>query len=204
MPEPPTPPAKPGPRRIETVITYLEMKAPPPPRPPHQPRHPLALLRLAEPSVPFYRFLYNTVGEPWFWYERRAMRDEELAARIRAAGIELSVLYAEGEPAGYVEMDYRDPANVNVAYFGLVPRFIGRGLGGFLLGRAVAEAWRRGPRRLWVHTCTLDHPRALALYQKAGFVAYKQETKVIDDPRDLGLIPAAVPLPPAARLVAPK
>ncbi|HEY7609541.1 MAG TPA: GNAT family acetyltransferase [Alphaproteobacteria bacterium] len=200
---------KPGLRRIEIVITYLEMKAPPPPPPPRQPHHQLALLRLAKPSVAFYRYLYGAVGEPWFWYERRMLADEELAALIGAPGIEISVLYADGEPAGYVEMDYRNKADrsesgVNLAYFGLVPRFIGHGLGGFLLGRAVEEAWRRGARRLWVHTCTLDHPRALALYQKAGFVPYKQETKVIDDPRALGLIPATVKLPPAARLVAPK
>jgi GNAT superfamily N-acetyltransferase len=194
---------KPKPGRIETVVTYLEMKAPPPLRPPIQPAHQLALLRLAEPSTRFYRYLYGTVGEPWFWYERRAMTDDELAPLIRAPGIEISVLYAEGEPAGYVEMDYRDKADVNLAYFGLVPHRIGRGLGGFLLGRAVEEAWRRGARRLWVHTCTLDHPRALRLYQRAGFVPYKQETKVIDDPRALGLIPATVPLPAAARLVAP-
>jgi ribosomal protein S18 acetylase RimI-like enzyme len=195
---------KPAPSRIETVITYLEMKAPPPLRPPRQPHHQLALLRLAAPSVAFYRYLYAAVGEPWFWYERRLRTDEELAAEIGAKGVEISVLYADGEPAGYVEMDYRAPESVNLAYFGLVPHFIGHGLGVFLLGRAVDEAWRRGPKRLWVHTCTLDHPRALRLYQRMGFVPYKQETKVIDDPRALGLIPATVPLPQAAKLVAPE
>jgi GNAT superfamily N-acetyltransferase len=84
-----------------------------------------------------------------------------------------------------------------------MPHFIGHGLGGALLGRAVDDAWQRGARRLWVHTCTLDHPRALRLYQRTGFVPYKQETKVIDDPRALGLIPANVPLPQGARLVPP-
>jgi ribosomal protein S18 acetylase RimI-like enzyme len=195
---------KPAPQRIETVITYLEMKAPPPPRPPRQPAHAIALLRLAKPSTAFYRYLYRVVGEPWFWYERRLLTDAELEPQIRAEGIEITVLYADGEPAGYAEMDYRDRADVNLAYFGLAPHFIGHGLGGFLLERTVEEAWRRGARRLWVHTCTLDHPRALALYQKAGFVPYKQETKVIDDPRALGVIPATVPLPQAARLVTPK
>ena len=204
-----TPPKRPQPPRIETVITYLEMKAPPPPRPPRRPAHPVALLRLAQPSAAYYRYLYRAVGEPWFWYERRILPDAELEPLIRAEGIEISVLYADGEPAGFAEMDYRDKADVNLAYFGLVPQFIGHGLGGFLLDRVVEEAWRRGalgerPRRVWVHTCTLDHPRALALYQKAGFVPYKQETKVIDDPRALGLIPATVPLPQAARLVAPQ
>jgi len=91
----------------------------------------------------------------------------------------------------------------DVAYFGLLPHFIGHGLGAYLLSWAVDDAWRHAPERLWLHTCSLDHPRALRLYQRAGFVPYKQETKVIDDPRDLGLIPAAVPLPQAARLVEP-
>ena len=195
---------KPAPQRIETVVTYLEMKAPPPPRPPRQPAHPVALLRLREPSANFYRYLYAAVGEPWLWYERRTMTDDALLPLIRAEGVEISVLYADGEPAGFFELDYRAKDEVNLAYFGLVPRFIGHGLGGFLLGRAVEEAWRRAARRLWLHTCTLDHPRALALYQKAGFVPYKQETKTIDDPRALGLIPATVPLPPAARLVSTK
>lgn len=194
---------KPAPARIETVVTYLEMKAPPPARPPRQPAHQVALLRLHKPSAKFYRYLYGTVGEPWLWYERRAMTDDALLPLIRAEGVEISVLYADGEPAGFVEMDYRDKADVNLAYFGLAPHFIGHGLGALLLGRAVEEVWRRGARRLWLHTCTLDHPRALALYQKAGFVPYKQETKVIDDPRALGLIPATVPLPAAARLVSP-
>jgi len=194
---------KPGPRRIETVITYLEMRGPPPHRPTHQPPHKLALLRAAKPSVAFYAYLYGAVGEPWFWYERRAMPEAELAAAIHADGVEISVLYADGEPAGYVELDFRDKADVSLAYFGLLPHFIGHGLGAYFLSWAVDDAWRHGPERLWLHTSSLDHPRALRLYQRAGFVPYKQETKVIDDPRDLGLIPATVPLPQSARLVAP-
>ncbi|MGH7004085.1 MAG: GNAT family acetyltransferase [Alphaproteobacteria bacterium] len=200
-----TPPkvAKPGPQRLETVVTYLEMRAPPLARPPRQPPHKLALLRAPRPSVSFYRHLYAAVGEPWFWYERRAMTDADLSGAIGAEGIEISVLYADGEPAGFAELDFRAKADVNLVYLGLVPHFIGHGMGSYLLAWVLDDVWRRGPERLWVHTCSLDHPRALRLYQRAGFVAYKQETKVIDDPRDLGLIPATVPLPAAARLAAP-
>jgi ribosomal protein S18 acetylase RimI-like enzyme len=193
---------EPRPRRIETTITYLEMMGPPPARTSSLLHGRIALLRLPKPSVPFYRFLYNTVGEPWFWYERRAMGDETLAAAIQAEGIELSVLYAEGEPAGYVEIDFRDREDVNLAYFGLLPGCIGRGLGSYLLSAALDEIWRRKPRRAWVHTCTLDHPRALRLYQKLGFAPYKQEAQIIDDPRDLGLIPPLTPAPPGAKVVA--
>jgi ribosomal protein S18 acetylase RimI-like enzyme len=200
--KPPASP-KPGPRRIETVVTYLEMRRPPAHRSVVQPPHKLALLRVVKPSLAFYRYLYGGVGQSWFWYERRAMSDAELAAAIHAVGIEISALYADGEPAGFVELDARDKNDLRLAYVGLMPHYIGRGLGAYLLAWSVDEAWRRGPERLWVNTCTLDHPRALRLYQRAGFVPYKQETKVIDDPRDLGLIPATVPLPPAARLVPP-
>ncbi len=85
---------KPPPARIETVITHLEMKAPPPPRPPRRPAHKVALLGLHKPSARFYRYLYGAVGEPWLWYERRAMTDAELLPLIRAEGVEISVLYA--------------------------------------------------------------------------------------------------------------
>lgn len=192
-----------GARRIETVVTHLELRAKPIAHTPVRTQHKLALLRVTEPSVAFYRYLYDTVGEPWFWYQRRAMDDGTLHAAIRAPGVEISVLYADGEPAGFAEVDYSDKANVHLVYFGLMPRFIGHRLGMHLLGETLDEAWRRGPERIWVQTCTLDHPRALRLYQRMGFVPYKQETKVIDDPRDLGLIPATVPLPPTARLAAP-
>jgi GNAT superfamily N-acetyltransferase len=195
------PAAKPKPTpQLDIVVTSLEMKAPP-----RLPRFAtpakVALLRLEKPSVPFYRFLYDTVGEKWFWYERRAMSDAALAAAINAPGIEITVLYRGGEPAGFVELDWRDPANVNLGYFGLVPAAIGQGLGAWLLGETVAEVWRRGPGRFWVHTCTLDHPKALAFYQRMGFVPYHQEARRIDDPRALGLIPPATPLPAGAAVL---
>lgn len=194
-------PAAPGAiRRVEAIVTYLEAFGPGPRLASH-PAGRMALLRVPQPSPRFYRYLYEGVGEPWFWYERRAMDDAALKAAITAPGIEISVLYADGEPAGFVEMDYGDPKDVKIAYFGLMPAAIGRGFGTYLLSAATGEAWRRSPKRVWVHTCTLDHPRALRLYQRQGFVPYKQESAVIDDPRDLGLIPASVPLPPGGRLV---
>ena len=95
------------------------------------------------------------------------------------------VLYAGGEPAGYAELDRRSAPDIELAYFGLLPEFIGRTLGPWLLHWAIDAAWAREPQRLWVHTCSLDHPRAIALYQRAGFVPYKQERKLIPDPRPL-------------------
>ena len=94
-----------------------------------------------------------------------------------------------GVPAGFIELDRRVSGEVELAYFGLALEFIGRGLGGYLLAWGTNKAWRRGVRRVWVHTCNFDHPRAIAVYQRAGFVPYKQETNLIDDPRADGTLP---------------
>ena len=175
--------------KLELTVTYLEMLAAPT-RPPHPaPKRKLALLRAEAMPVHFYRYLYNTVGEPWLWYERRLMDDAALAAVIHDARVELYMLYAGGVPAGFAELDRRKDDEIELAYLGLVPDFIGTGLGGYLLDWTIDTAWRYRPRRLWVHTCNLDHPRALQTYQKAGLVAYRQETTTIDDPRATGVIP---------------
>ena len=97
--------------------------------------------------------------------------------------VEIFVLYVDGVPAGYAELDRRKPDEVELAYFGLVPQFMGRKLGPFLLNWAVDTAWFSKPKRLWVNTNNLDHPRALQIYQKAGFVPYRQEIKAIPNPR---------------------
>jgi GNAT superfamily N-acetyltransferase len=173
------------PGRLRVVITHMEMQARPRLPTPPLPAFKIAVLRADQISVPFYRYLYNTVGAPWLWYERRRLSDEALAATIQHEHVDVYVLYAAGEPAGYVELDRREWPDVELAYFGLVPHFIGRGLGPWFLHWAVDTAWAGSPRRVWVHTCNLDHPKAMALYQRMGFVPFKQETKRIVDPRPL-------------------
>ena len=175
---------------LDCTITYLEMTERPARPPAVLPGGVYAaLLRAREPSNRFYRFLYDTVGEPWLWYERRAMDDETLAAVIQDEKVEIYVLYVEGQPAGYAELDRRAEPDIELAYFGLLPDFIGRGLGAYLLTSALEIAWNTEPARVWVHTNTLDHAGALPLYQKCGFKPYKQERKVIPDPRLSGLFP---------------
>lgn len=181
--------AEPGDGKIEVVVTYLEMTTPVLRRPAPTPGGKFALLRAERPSVAFYRYLYNHVGEIWFWYERRALSDEALAAIIGDPKVEIYVLYADGVPAGYVELDRRGGEDIDIAYFGIMPEFIGRGFGAYLLDWAIDLAWTYEPERLTVNTCSLDHPNALRVYQRAGFVAYDQVRKVIDDPRRAGLIP---------------
>jgi GNAT superfamily N-acetyltransferase len=159
-------------RRIETVVTYLAMTAPParPPRP--APRSDLEIRRACRPTVSFYRYLYAAVGEPWTWTVRRWLSDDELAAILHDPRVEVNVLWAGGVPAGYAELDRRAPPDTEVGYLGLMPEFIGQGLGSYLLDWAIHHAWRSRPRRLWLHTCDLDHPRALGFYQRLGFRIY--------------------------------
>jgi GNAT superfamily N-acetyltransferase len=179
------PPARDEPPELEVTITYLEMLEQPARGPAQPPRltEKIALMRAERPTVGFYRYLYNAVGEPWVWYERNQLSDEELAAIVQDEKVEICVLYYAGTPAGYAELDFRQEGEVELAYFGLIPDYIGLGLGSYLLDWAIDTAWSREPRRLWVNTCTLDHPAALPVYQKAGFMPCDQETIRIKDPR---------------------
>jgi len=175
---------------LDIVITYLEMTERPRPAPIAPPTGAVsALLRARRPSVDFYRFLYNGVGGPWLWWLRRAMSDAEIAEIVGDERVEVYVLYVDGVPAGYYEIDRRKADEVDLAYFGLMPDFVGRGFGLYMLQAAVESAWSSGPSRVTVNTCTLDHPRALPLYQRAGFSPYRREERVIVDPRSIGLIP---------------
>jgi GNAT superfamily N-acetyltransferase len=181
-----------GPSELDVITTYMEMTERPTrptvPCPPGQ----YAVLRLERPSVQFYRYLYTLVGERWMWADRRKKSDEALEAEINAEGIEIYVLYAGGEPAGYVELDRRAKPDIRIVYFGLAPFFIGRGLGRYLLNWAVDLAWSYGPERLLVSTWSFDHPRAFANYQKAGFRPYKQTRGKLLDPRLEGTVPSDV------------
>jgi len=176
-------PVPPG--QLKMVVTYLEMTKPP--RIQHQSRRTenLSIIRTHRPTIGFYRYLYQAVGEDWLWYERQQMSDHELEQIITDPDVRIYVLYVNGTPAGYSEIDCRKPQRngIELAYFGLIPDFIGRGLGGYFLRWSVGKAWSLEPKRLWVHTCNFDTPHAIATYQKAGFTAYKQETTLIDDPR---------------------
>ncbi len=175
--------------KLRVVVTFLEMTAKPKRPALVPPAMKLALLHAEQPTVSFYRYLYDTVGEDWLWYERRRLSDAALRRIIQSSNVLIYVLYVAGVPAGYVELDARHPPDIELAYLGLVPEYIGHGLGRYLLDWAVDTAWDRGPKRLWVRNSHFNHPHAIALYQQAGFEPYKQEEKIIDDPRRLGLIP---------------
>ena len=122
----------------------------------------------------FNRFLSVLVGTEWAWRDKLSWSDASWKAYVESEATRTFVGYWDGSPAGYFELRSQD-GDVEIAYFGLAPNFIGKGLGGALLTRTLEEAWNLNPRRVWVHTCTLDHPAALKNYQSRGMVIYKTE-----------------------------
>ena len=167
-------------RYLPMTVTFLEMKAKPAAIPPPHPSKKVAILRAEHPPVHYYRYLYNTVGEPYYWVDRRRMDDDTLANLIQNPQLELYVLYVDGCPAGMAELDFREAHTGLLAYFGLMPEFIGKRLGYYFLYNAVQNAWMRAISTLLVNTCTLDHPRALPLYQRMGFVPYSREERSVE------------------------
>ena len=172
-------------------VTFLRMDhAPPPPR--DLPAG-ADIVRLARCTVPFYRYLYATVGAPHVWWLRRTLPDDVLAGIIGHPAVSVHVLYRDGEPAGFFELDRRPHPTVNLSYFGLMPHAVGLGLGTAFLGAAVQEAWTDGTQAVTVNTCTADHPRAMPGYLRAGFVPVRHLDEVWDVPTHLGLsIPPAL------------
>jgi GNAT superfamily N-acetyltransferase len=160
---------------LDVTVYYLEMTAPPK-APGLSARQGVTVHRVISPQVPYYRSLYNAIGEQYRWLSRRKMTDEALAAIIRDERVEMHVLQVDGCDAGFAELDCRQPEDIELVQFGLLPRFVGQGLGKWFLHWTIDNIWLRHPQRFWLHTCSLDHPGALPNYQKAGFRLYRQET----------------------------
>jgi GNAT superfamily N-acetyltransferase len=176
--------------RVAVDVTFLRMDAPPTDAAPQLPEA-AQVLRVPACSVPFYRYLYNTVGGPWLWWLRRVMPDADLAAHLSRPNVGLRVLYRGGEPAGFYELEGRGDGSVNLSYFGLMPQVIGQGLGRALLRHAVDIAWRSAARAVTVNTCTADHPRALPNYIAAGFRPLRTVPELWPVPCNLGMqVPA--------------
>ncbi len=175
------------PGKIACVVTSLEMLAPPlvAPEP-----HGLDLRRAERPASHTYRRLFRAVGTPWLWTSRLLLDDASLARILHDPAVEVWVLHREGGEAGLVELDFRVAGECELTFFGLVPGLTGQGIGPRLMAHAMRRAWARPIGRFWVHTCTLDHPAAVGFYRKAGFVPFRCEVEVGDDPRLTGLIAA--------------
>ena len=129
---------------------------------------------ISNPSVAEYRRLYNGVGSALHWTDRNRIPDVELQAILDDPRVEIYGFFIESEPAGYGEIDHRMPGEIEIAYFGLFPKFIGKGQGRRFLRWVLDRAWSHEPQRVWLHTCDLDHPAALPLYRSVGFVPFDE------------------------------
>ena len=160
---------------IEVTRTYLEMRD----------VSELLAARCDNPSVrikqmpdcspSFYRHLYVEVGKNYYWIDRLPWTDEQIAAHLQQPEITLWLMSDDDATAGYFELRRCEDGSVEIAYFGLLPEFLGRGLGKHLLTCATERAWADGANRVWLHTCTLDDPAALPNYLKRGFKPFKTE-----------------------------
>jgi GNAT superfamily N-acetyltransferase len=124
----------------------------------------------------FNRFLYLLVGRDWCWNDKKAWTAEQWRAYAEPDGLRTLVGYYDGSVAGYYEMRRDNFGGVEIAILGLTPKFVGRGFGGVLVTSALETAWQMSPDRVWLHTCTLDHPAALPNYQARGLRIYRVET----------------------------
>ena len=179
-------PVPPG--HVATIVTTLEMRARPRPAP--LPPSPLRLVRWHEPDPEKYRTLFRRVGAPWLWFSRLVMDEARLLAILGDARVEIhAATDAKGIELGMLELDFRHEGACELSYFALVPELTGRRLGRWLMGEALARAWRPGVSRVWVHTCTLDHPSALGFYRASGFTAVSRAVETFPDPRLSGQLP---------------
>lgn len=173
---------------VATIVTTLEMTRRPPLR--AMPDAPLRLVRWPTPAPDKYRTLFARVGAPWLWFSRLAMDEAALTAIIHDPRVQVfAAIDRTGVEVGMLELDFRTPDACEIGYFALVPELAGRGHGRWLMAQALAHAWTGPVTRVWLHTCTLDHPSALNFYRAQGFVAVARTVETFPDPRLLGLVP---------------
>lgn len=176
------------PGELAAVVTSLEMRGRPKPRP--LPVSPLRLRKWTDPAAEAYRALFRRVGAPWLWFSRLMLSDEALLAIIRDPAVDLyAVIDRAGVEIGILELDFRGSGECEIAFFGLVPELTGKGHGDWLMAQTLMLGWRKEITRMWVHTCTLDHPGALAFYRRNGFTPFARAIETFADPRLLGVLP---------------
>ncbi len=176
--------------KIACVVTHLEMTARPALSPP--PSGPWTLRHVERPDLVWYRDLYRRVGEEWLWFSRLQAADDKLTARLHHPLVETRALVADGRDEGLLEFDFRESETCEIGMFGVTEKLVGTGAGSWLMQHALALAWSRPIKRLWLHTCSFDHPAALPFYQRAGFRPFRRQIEIDDDPRLNGSVPRGV------------
>lgn len=175
------------PGKIAAVVTYLEMRERP--RLPRLPKPEGWSLHRVNRDRDRYRALFRRIGEPWLWFSRAVMPDAALAAILDDPRVEALALNDGSADIGLLELDFRPRREAELSFLGVAPDSIGRGAGRFLMREAIRRAFARPIARFFVHTCSLDHPGALAFYLRSGFTPYRRAVEVADDPRLLGFLP---------------
>ena len=168
--------------RTKVVTYYLELTEPATFVATRRAFDDVTFTRVDPPTAEVNRTFYAEVGRRWHWFDRAAWSDQQWQAYLDAGDVKTWVLNCSGRRAGYIELQTQDNANVEIVYLGLLDAFTGRGLGSVLLTEAVARARDLGAERVWLHTCTLDDPRALGFYQSHGLRLYDQTESHVDLP----------------------
>lgn len=172
--------------KLANVQTFLEMRAKPPLRPGRE-MPSWRLERLGQGDVPRYRALFHRVGDEYLWASRLVATDAQLVANLSDDRLELYALTADGRDEGILELDFRVARECELSLFGVAVPLLRTGAGRWLMNQGIEIAWSRPIDRFWLHTCTLDHPNALAFYKRTGFMPYERKVEIYDDPRYLGL-----------------
>lgn len=176
---------------LAAVVTYLEMHTAPV-HDVHEAEgdaHSLALEQLGAAQLDRYRAVYRAVGTPWLWFSRLRLSDEQLRGILADEHVQAFAVRDGNRDVGLLELDFRTEGECELAFFGLVNDYVGRGAGRWLMREAIARAWAEPVRRVHVHTCTLDHPQAVSFYVRAGFTPYARAVEVTPDPRLDGTLP---------------
>ena len=176
------------PGKLANVVTYLEMRTPPE-RLGAPKMSEYTIRQVESPDLQWYRGLYREIGEPWLWFSRLRMSDEELGSVLHDPAVDVYALSHRGADRGLLEFDRRSFPDIELSFFGVTTELIGKGAGRALLEHCLPLEWKHKPRRIWLHTCTADHPGALGFYRTFGFVPFKRAIEIADDPRVTGEIP---------------
>ena len=169
--------------KIEVITTYLEMVSPGSFRPKVHEREDVVVKKVNVPIPAISHFFFVNVGRPWKWYSRLKWTFKDWKSWVEREEVTTWIGYVQDSPFGYIELEKQE-MNIEIAFFGLLPQFTGKGQGSLFLSKAIRIAWSFGPNRVWVHTCTLDHKNALKNYMDRGFSIYKEEKRIEEIPDD--------------------
>ena len=179
------------PGKVAAVVTYLQMFQRPTGRPGPS-KESWTLAKAEFPNLEEYRRHFRNVGQDWLWFSRLQMDDDSLGMILDHPQYETYLFKVDGRNCGLLELDFRCEGEAEISFFGLTSDTLGQGAGRWLMNRALEIVWARPIRRLWLHTCTFDHPGVVDFYVRTGFEPYRRQIEVADDPRLAGLLPGNV------------